>query len=53
MITLNFHHSPVPGIHQLVGARAFTACEHAVNMLVTVTAHNMKKYNEENQDKNQ
>ena len=42
-------HSLVPGIHQPVGARTFTASE----LSVTVTAHNMRKCNEENQDKNQ
>jgi len=42
-------HSPVPGIHQPVGARTFTASE----LSVAVAAHNMRKSNEENQGKNQ
>lgn len=42
-------HSPVPGVRQPVGARSFTASE----LSVTVTAHNMRKCNEEHQDKNQ
>lgn len=42
-------HSPVPGIRQPVGATTFTASE----LSATVTAHNMRKCNEEDQDKSQ